>query len=146
MAASALTVTWTRFRFELFRLYLTKTWPWRKRWGRALCWLNKHDWEEAPAFDKAGEPDPSHPARWLKCRRATCEVLRGKPTLLMLGKRVETHDFMVLARTDCRHCHGRGYGGRMVLRSGVKAKIPCRCLTVQPAYVERPRGATDDVV
>lgn len=122
------------------RLWLAHTWPVRRRWGWLECHLlNFHEWEDAPALDAKGNFVLSKPGRWRMCKRPDCRIFRGKPALVATPKWLESDDFIVIARRDCGRCYGRGYTGLMILSAGVKSKVPCNCLRIQPAYIEHYR-------
>lgn len=127
---------WGRLRFSLRRLWYIKTLPLRRRWGKVLCSLNHHDWETAPSLNVRGEMDFSKPGRYFRCRRAHCQVFRGQLNLWASDRWWESNDFLVLVRRSCHECHGRGYSGFMRLPGGGRCGVPCKCIRVQPAYVE----------
>jgi hypothetical protein len=122
-------------------LWIAKSWPLRRRWWMVLCAFGKHEYENTIVLDAQGEPAKDEdgktvPSDLQRCVRPDCRVYVGVPKLMQFGKYLQTDDFMVLARTDCPYCHGRGYRGRMILDPSTKAKIPCSCLRVQPVFVE----------
>ncbi|MEE8607597.1 MAG: hypothetical protein V3S55_08335 [Nitrospiraceae bacterium] len=129
-----------RWRLIARRTWLHWTFPIRRQWWKLKCALNKHDWKEAAALDSHGEFDLTRPGRFLMCARPACQVFRGPPSLVHVGKWMETDDFLVLARLDCQRCWGRGYEGRMVMGENTRAHVPCKCIRVQPRYIIRLPG------
>lgn len=122
--------------------WLAQSWPWRRRWGRVLCALNRHDWEHTVALDEKGEPHRDEngrvkPSDLMRCKRLDCRIYRGALKLVQVGRWLQTDDFMVMARADCPQCYGRGYARKMILDPTSRAKMPCPCLRVQPLFVER---------
>jgi hypothetical protein len=114
--------------------------------GMVLCAVSRHDWEGAPALTKDGTPsydDQGHikPGQFARCCRPRCRVFGGLPKLLEVENWLQTDDFMVLANKQCRLCFGRGYSRQMLLPGAAKAKMPCTCLRIQPAFV---RKATEE--
>jgi hypothetical protein len=127
-----------RWRRIARKVWLIGTWRLGQWWGRQMCTLNLHQWKDAPALDRNGEFDLSKPGRFQACERPACRIFRGKPRLVHVGHWLETDDFIVLARTDCKRCCGRGYTGRMMMDDGGRCLVPCACLRVQPGYISYP--------
>lgn len=110
---------------------------------RLGCAFGRHDWEPAPALDKDGKFDCSRPGRYFRCRRPDCQVIRGPVKLAQIGHWQETADFMVIIDLQCRACWGRGYTGLMNLPDGMQARVPCKCLRVQPAFLQVATNGSD---
>lgn len=129
---------------NLRRLWVTwVSWPITRRWWKLLCFLQRHDWAEAPQIDpREGRIRPDLPPRYTICTRPECQAVRGMPKLVVLDRWVEVQGMILLAKRGCQKCFGRGYTGKMFIGNGVKAAVPCRCLTIQPCYVESvvPKG------
>ncbi len=122
----------------LRKFWLVRTWPIRRRWAVLQCTLNRHLFEEAPALDYQGEFVAGKPGRYARCIRPGCGVLRGQVKLFQNERWAESDAFMVLVRRSCPDCHGRGYTGMMAVPGGGRAAVPCRCIRVQPAYIQSP--------
>lgn len=122
--------------------WLTKTWPVQLKLGQLKCAFNSHDFMEAPALDKNGDIDLTKPGRYQRCKRPKCQLFAGKPALLVADKWAELDTVMVICRTNCPKCYGRGFTGKMLLdkAGSAKAAIPCPCIRVQPAYCEKVRA------
>lgn len=108
-----------------------------------LCALTFHKWEEAPALNERGEYNLACPGRYARCSRSACQIFRDKPLLLVDKSYTEIPEFLVLAKRSCPSCMGRGFSKRMLLPNQdpkgkpARCKVPCGCLRIQPAFVER---------
>jgi hypothetical protein len=144
-------LTITGWRKSLRALWIAKTWRIRVWWGLLMCAIGRHEWLEHPALDRNGDPALDElgnlkPGRFARCERPSCRIFRDTPALTAVDRWLETDDFMLLARTDCPTCGGRGWSRKMLLPGSAKAKLACGCLRVQPRFVERvqsrgPNGA-----
>lgn len=134
--ARQLKLWWT---VKSYPLYAKLAWP-------LGCAFGFHGWEEAPAFDHAGEPVANRPGLFRRCKRPGCRVYGDRPQLKVIRDEAgvvlwaESDDFEVLANGRCGKCHGRGYSQKMILPGGVKAKLPCSCIRVQPRFIERVKA------
>lgn len=130
------------WRERLGLWWVAKAWPWKQRWGAFLCAINRHQLQPAPALDAKGDFDLTKPGRYLRCARLRCQVFAGRHLLVRTDKWAEIDTMMVIARLDCPQCFGRGYRGKLKLTDDAKAQLPCNCLRIQPAYVERVEKKT----
>lgn len=119
--------------------WLKLTWRVKRAWGRVQCLAGRHRWEErlGVALDEKAAGKEIRPGRFRRCQRRDCRIVQGTPALHDFGRYIEVDDFLVVAKKSCQKCSGRGYDGRMVLQDGFSVKVPCKCLTVQPAFFER---------
>jgi hypothetical protein len=107
------------------------------------CALNFHKWEEAPALTDKGDYNLACPGRYARCARSACQIFRDKPLLLVDKSYTEIPEFLCLAKRSCPSCMGRGYSKKMMLPNQdpkgkpARCKVPCNCLRIQPAFVER---------
>lgn len=120
------------------QLWVRHTWWARKQYWKLLCAFNSHSWEKAvePKNDGTATVDGNCPTRYERCKRPECRIYSAKRQLIRVKNFVETDDFIILAKLDCKQCYGRGYRGTMRLPGNCRAKIPCGCLTIQPEFME----------